>query len=54
MEKDIKAMENKDLEKELKDQKVSKENLSDDELDQVNGGLDVLQTIQTIKDIILK
>ncbi|MCR5157015.1 MAG: hypothetical protein K6C96_10070 [Butyrivibrio sp.] len=54
MEKDIKAKDEKILDKEIKDQKIVKEGLNEDELDQVNGGLDVLQTIQTIKDIILK
>ncbi len=53
MEKDIKK-EEKILDKDAKDLKIAKDEISDDELDQVTGGVDVLQLIQTIKDTLTK
>ena len=53
MENNKNLNEEKILDKDAKDLKNSTK-LSDDELDQVAGGVDVLQLIQTIKDTLTK
>jgi len=54
MKKDMKETNNNNISKESKAPETGSAKLSDEELDNVAGGLDILNLVKTVKDIVTK